>query len=72
MASKDQSGEPAPPARGSRRCLPVENAGRVVPTGGSEDRVVMWTCEEFDGRIWHLQGIAASRQECRAYLAEQP
>jgi hypothetical protein len=49
---------------GARRALPVQ------PTGGlaAGPSAQVWACEQFDGLLWQLAGMASSEQERRDFL----
>ncbi len=49
---------------GARRAVPVN------PTGQLSDELSarLWACEQFDGLLWQLMGMAGSEAECRDFL----
>lgn len=50
---------------GARRAVPVERSGQL----GSEPSAKLWACEQFDGLLWQLMGMASSEQECQDFIA---
>jgi hypothetical protein len=45
--------------------VPVERSGQLGdPSAGG-----LWACEQFDGLLWQLIGMACSERECRDFLA---
>jgi hypothetical protein len=61
------STEPGP---GARRVVPVmEHTGELAASPG----VRLWACEQFDGLLWQLVGMARDDKERRAFLrGERP
>lgn len=50
---------------GARRAVPVESNGRLA----EEPSARLWACEQFDGLLWQLIGMAGSEQEVREFLS---
>jgi hypothetical protein len=53
-----------PDVAGARRAVAVEPSGALTP----QTPATLWACEQFDGRLWQLVGMARSEQECRDFL----
>jgi len=49
---------------GTRRAVPVEPSGQLADQPSAR----LWACEQFDGLLWQLIGMARSEQECREFL----
>jgi hypothetical protein len=49
---------------GTRRTVPVAPTGTL----GGDPAAQLWACEQFDGLLWQLIGMASSEQECREFL----
>ena len=55
-----------PLVAGARRTVPVASTGALA----REPAAQLWACEQFDGLLWQLVGMAGSEQECRAFLRD--
>jgi hypothetical protein len=52
------------PDVGARRTVAVERTGALAADG----QAPLWACEQYDGRLWQLVGMAGSQRECREFL----
>jgi hypothetical protein len=50
-------------APGARRTVPVAPSGTL-----GNETAELWACEQFDGLLWQLIGMASSERECRDFL----
>ena len=50
---------------GARRAVPVAPSGQLA----DEPTARLWACEQFDGLLWQLIGMASSERECREFLS---
>jgi hypothetical protein len=50
---------------GARRAVPVvEHTGELAASSNGR----LWACEQFDGLLWQLVGMARDDKERRAFL----
>lgn len=49
---------------GARRTVPVDSSGELA----TAPKPQLWACEQFDGLLWQLIGMAGNEKECRAFL----
>lgn len=49
---------------GARRTVPVAATGTL----GEDTSARLWACEQFDGLLWQLIGMASSERECQEFL----
>jgi hypothetical protein len=52
------------PQPGARRAVPVSPEGAL----SGDPAAHLWACEQYDGLLWQLVGMAGSKLECRAFL----
>ena len=51
---------------GARRTVPVEPTGCLA----TDPDAALWACEQYDGLLWQLTGMARNERECREFLRE--